>query len=85
MNKGGEPLSEVKLTAKEQKTEEMIIPTCVNLKKILKKRRAIRGSVPKHARNVMPQSSGAMAMCWGILMGLQREFGSNGIDALCAA
>ena len=63
----------------------MIILTCVNLKKILKKRRGIRGNVPKHAQNAKSPRSGGMAMCWRILMGLPREFGSNVTDALFAA
>ena len=63
----------------------MIILTPVKLKKILKKRRDIRGSVPKLAQNAKPPKSGGMAMCWRILMGLPREFGSSGTDVLSAA
>ena len=85
MKKGGEPFDEEILTANQQKTEKMIILTSINLKKILKKRRAIRGSIPKLAQNAMPPRSGGMAMCWRILMGLPREFGSNGTDVLSAA
>jgi hypothetical protein len=63
----------------------MIILTSVNLKKILKKRRAIRGSVPKCAQNAKPPRSGGMAMYWRILMESTRAFGSNGTGVLAAA
>jgi hypothetical protein len=80
------PLSEDFLTAQEQnKQGKMIIFVSVNLKKILKKRRAMSGSVPKSVLNAMHPRSGAMAMYLCILMEFPRDFGLKGSDAPSAA
>ena len=62
----------------------MIIFTSVNLKKILKKRRVIRGNVLKDVLAVMDLRYGGMGMYLRILMELQKEFGLSVTDVRCA-
>ena len=60
----------------------MVIFTSVNLKKILKKRKNIRGSALNRVRSVMRIRYGVMALCWRILMGFMMDSGSKDTDAL---
>ena len=62
----------------------MIIFTSVNFKKILKKRKIIRGSGLKHARRVMPTRYGDMVLSRRILTDSMMRSGLKDTDALSA-